>query len=334
MGAARGGRLRAWAELLRAPLLLSPAADVLAGWSVAAGHAWTVQQALADTGPETLVQIQRAGVPALLLAATTATCLLAAGMAQNAFVDRRDDAARKPDRPIPSGRIAPRAAFVAWVGLSVAGLLAGVAADLWKAALAIIIGTAAYHLVLKPLRGPACLMLGALRGLSLFLGAWAFDEGPFLALAPDGPVLVYRHATVAARPFVLLYAAYMAGASLHASTDDSRETSAWSRVGIATCLVTMITAAVFALAGWSSAHGNFEAGGVVLIAAFGVFRLARAWRVLPPGPLTGVALSGLFVLHALVCVGRGPPVFGWIAAGLVALLFLASRALRGGFPPT
>ena len=332
--APRGGRQRAWLELLRAPLLFSPAADVLAGWCVASGHAWAVQSGFGEARPHPVATIQLAGLPALLLAALTATCLLAAGMAQNALVDRRDDALRKPGRPIPSGRIAPTAVTGAWLGLSAAGLLLADAGGLLPLALAIVAGTAAYHYALKPLRVPGCLMLGALRGLSMALGARAFEQGPFLSPGSDDAALMVRQATGVVLVFAVPYALYMAAASLHASTDDAPQPSSWSHAGLSGCLLASAWITAATLRSSPGSPATAEAATAALIGLFALLRLGLAWRRLPPGPLTGVALSGLFVLHALVCVGRGPPGFAWIAAASVALLFAASRALKHSFPPT
>ncbi|MZG15114.1 prenyltransferase, partial [Streptomyces sp. SID5914] len=80
--------LGAWAELLRLPALFTVPGDALAG-AAAAG---------ARPGPRTL------------LAIGSSLCLYEAGMALNDWADRAEDAAERPHRPLPSGRIRPAAA--------------------------------------------------------------------------------------------------------------------------------------------------------------------------------------------------------------------------------
>ncbi|MFD0431164.1 UbiA family prenyltransferase [Streptomyces zhihengii] len=56
------------------------------------------------------------------LAVGASLCLYEAGMALNDWADREEDAAERPHRPVPSGRIAPRHALVAAGVLTAAGL--------------------------------------------------------------------------------------------------------------------------------------------------------------------------------------------------------------------
>ncbi|WP_374684343.1 SCO3242 family prenyltransferase [Streptomyces sp. ODS05-4] len=152
---ARGGvrgRARAWAELLRVSALASVPGDTLAGAAAAGtrpghGTAWAVGASL---------------------------CLYEAGMALNDWADRAEDAADRPHRPLPSGRIAPRQALAAATLLTGAGLLC--AARAGRAPLAVagmLAGTVwAYDLRLKHTpAGPAA--MAAARTLDLLLGATA-----------------------------------------------------------------------------------------------------------------------------------------------------------------
>ncbi|MEU8952911.1 SCO3242 family prenyltransferase [Streptomyces sp. NPDC048518] len=147
---------RAWAELLRLPALFTVPGDALAG--------------AATTG---LRPNHRT-----LLAVGSSLCLYEAGMALNDWADRADDAVERPERPLPSGRIAPPAALAAATALTAAGLTlaarAGHPSLLTAGALA---GTVwAYDLGLKHTSaGPAA--MAAARGLDLLLGATA-TAGP------------------------------------------------------------------------------------------------------------------------------------------------------------
>ncbi|WP_375782017.1 UbiA family prenyltransferase [Streptomyces zingiberis] len=108
------------------------------------------------------------------LAVCSSLCLYEAGMALNDWSDRHEDAAERPHRPLPSGRISPAAALGAAAGLTAAGL--GLAAAAGRPALltaTTLAGTVwAYDLRLKhTAAGPAA--MAAARGLDLLLGAVA-----------------------------------------------------------------------------------------------------------------------------------------------------------------
>ncbi|MFI6348062.1 SCO3242 family prenyltransferase [Streptomyces sp. NPDC050560] len=153
---APGGAPRAWAELLRLPALFTVPGDALAGASAAG----------ARPGGRTL------------LAACSSLCLYEAGMALNDWADRAEDAAERPHRPLPSGRIAARSALLAAGALTAAGL--GLAAAAGRPALTVATALAAtvwaYDLRLKHTpAGPAA--MGAARGLDLLLGAAAGRGG-------------------------------------------------------------------------------------------------------------------------------------------------------------
>ncbi|MFH0515839.1 SCO3242 family prenyltransferase [Streptomyces sp. M41] len=154
-------RSRAWAELLRVPALFTVPGDALSG-AAAAG---------ARPNPRTL------------LAIGSSLCLYEAGMALNDWADRAEDAAERPHRPLPSGRIRPSSAFTAACALTAAGL--GLAARAGRPALAVATPLAAtvwaYDLALKHTpAGP--LAMAAARGLDHLLGAAATTGRPRAAL--------------------------------------------------------------------------------------------------------------------------------------------------------
>ncbi|WP_331754561.1 UbiA family prenyltransferase (plasmid) [Streptomyces sp. NBC_00012] len=143
--------LRTYAELVRAPAAITVPGDVLAG-ALAAG---------------------RPGIRRTTGLAASSVALYWAGMALNDWADRAEDAMERPERPIPSGRLTPRAALATAVGLTGAGLglaaLAGGRRTLLRRTLPLAAAVWAYDLGLKstPL-GPAA--MAAARALDVLHG--------------------------------------------------------------------------------------------------------------------------------------------------------------------
>ena len=142
--------MRDLVELVRGPAALSVPGDALAGAAAAGG-----------LGPRT------AGL------AAASVCLYWAGMAANDWADSELDAKERPERPVPSGRVAPGTAFRAAAGLTASGVaLAGLAGGRRALAVAVPLAGAvwAYDTTLKDTAlGPAA--MAACRGLDVLLGA-------------------------------------------------------------------------------------------------------------------------------------------------------------------
>lgn len=139
------------AELVRLPAVLSVPGDVLAG---AAAAGWPYRR-------------RTAGLIA------SSCCLYWAGMALNDWADRAEDAADRPARPIPSGRVRPGFALGLAGALTAAGLAAAAGSG-GRRALRVAVPLAgtvwAYDLRAKYGRaGPA--VMAAARGLDVLLGA-------------------------------------------------------------------------------------------------------------------------------------------------------------------
>ena len=141
------------AELVRAPAALTVPGDALAGAALAG---WPY-------GPRTP------------LAAAASVSLYWAGMALNDYADREVDAAERPGRPIPSGRVAPGLALGLAAGLTAAGVgLAWLAGGRRAVAVAAPLAAAvwAYDLGAKDTpAGPA--VMATCRALDVCLGAGA-----------------------------------------------------------------------------------------------------------------------------------------------------------------
>ena len=97
--------LRAWMQLIRPPNLFTVPGDPLAGFLLA--------QSLTPNP----VSFTHAPGPMLAV-----TLLYMAGLISNDLADRAEDTRERPGRPIPSGRVTPRAAACAFAGLTVAGI--------------------------------------------------------------------------------------------------------------------------------------------------------------------------------------------------------------------
>ncbi|MFJ3662994.1 SCO3242 family prenyltransferase [Streptomyces sp. NPDC090119] len=201
----RSSRSTAWAELLRLPALFTVPGDVLAGAATVSGR----------PGPRTAWAIG------------SSLCLYEAGMALNDWADRAEDAAERPHRPLPSGRVRPAAALTAACALTATGL--ALAARAGRPALAVAAPLAAtvwaYDLGLK--RTPAGpVAMAAARALDLLLGAAATSGrvGPALSSAAllgthtFAVTTVSRNETRGGSPLTPLTALATTGALTHLLT--------------------------------------------------------------------------------------------------------------------
>ncbi|WP_329041839.1 UbiA family prenyltransferase [Streptomyces sp. NBC_00178] len=349
-----GGRLRAWAELLRVSALFSVPGDALAG-AAAVGR--------------------RPG-RGTALAVGASLCLYEAGMALNDWADREEDALDRPHRPIPSGRVAPGAALAAAGALTAAGL--ALASRAGRPALAVASGLAAtvwaYDLHLKHTKlGPAA--MASARALDLLLGATATAAPGTTAAPPPGALAVRGRGGEArkaagsggrtaeahirrdagsagsTRPLrSALPSALVLGAHTYAVTAVSRhEAQGGSSAAPSAALagVAALGAAVLrtrpARAGRGDVPGSPVKGGgaerLLLPAFTGAYLRTSAIPLLhaalnPSPPLTQRAVGGgiraMIPLQAALAVRAGAPVNGLAAMGLVPL----ARALARKVSPT
>ncbi|WP_338017913.1 SCO3242 family prenyltransferase [Streptomyces taklimakanensis] len=296
MNARGSGRRRAWAELLRVSALCTVPGDVLAG-AAAAGRAPGRRGALA---------------------AGASVCLYEAGMALNDWADRDVDAAERPHRPLPSGRVTPGAALAAATGLTVAGL--GLAAAAGRPALVTagaLAGTVwAYDLRLKNTPAGPLAMAGA-RALDLLLGA--------TATAPA--VRDARHAVRRALPSAALLGAHTLAVTAVSRHEERGGTALPPLAALAT------TAAVSrALAGRPARPEGLRSSATAgLCIAYGA-TAARPYvhAALNPSPhLTRRAVGGgiraMIPLQAALAARAGAPTLG---LPLLALLPIARRLSR------
>jgi 4-hydroxybenzoate polyprenyltransferase len=144
--------MRAYLQLVRLPAVFTAMADIVLGFVLANG---------------TLTPFSKF---AALLGASSALYL--AGMVFNDFFDRRIDAVERPKRPIPSGRVPPRAAFFLGLALFGVGLSCALAAGdraLAMAGLLVVLILAYDGLLKQTVLGPVA--MGSCRVLNVLLGA-------------------------------------------------------------------------------------------------------------------------------------------------------------------
>ncbi|MGW4444536.1 SCO3242 family prenyltransferase [Streptomyces sp. NPDC004682] len=294
----RGSQSAAWAELLRLPALFTVPGDVLAGSASASGR----------PGSRTLWAIG------------SSLCLYEAGMVLNDWADRAEDAAERPHRPLPSGRVRPAAALTAACALTVAGL--ALAARSGRLALTVAVPLAAtvwaYDLGLKRTpAGPAA--MATARALDLLLGA-AATSGHVRSALPSAALLgthtlaltaVSRHETQGGAPLTPL--------------------AALATTGVLTRLVSRgRTLAKGKLPGAKGQLISFRSGVLAALpAACAAAYAATAARpylhatLNPSPPLTQRAVGGgiraTIPLQAALCARSGAPVSALITAALAPL---------------
>lgn len=288
-------RLRAYLELVRAPNVFTALADALAGFLYAGG-------VLAGWGSAALL-------------GGASMCLYAGGMALNDVCDAKRDAAVRPGRPIPSGRIARSSALRFSVALLAAGVALSLLVSSRSAATAGAIAGAIvlYDAVLKstPL-APG--IMGLCRALNLMLGmtagAWQADAVHLL-------------------PFGLMWL-YVTSVTFFARKEAEQSSSARLALGTIGVGAAAIGQAVLVpLLGTET----WRAAAPV---ALGVWLVGRGWRAVgDPRPLNvqravmGFIFALVLLDASLVLVARGP-----LAAALVAALLIPTRHLGKRFAST
>jgi 4-hydroxybenzoate polyprenyltransferase len=184
---ARGGALLAWMQLMRLPNVFTAAADVTMGFVFVAGSLQPLPVFLCILG---------------------ASCLLyTAGMVLNDWFDLADDRQKRPERPLPSGRVSVKSAAI--VGFSMLGLgvlLGWITLPLAPQGLALVRRGGAvattlagcvllYDAALKrtfvgPLGMGACRFLNVLLGMSMAMAADGMRSDPAVLFGFDKPQLL------------------------------------------------------------------------------------------------------------------------------------------------
>lgn len=193
-------------RIVRAPAVFSALGDPLAGMLIARG-------ALSASRASRL--------------SAAAGLIYLAGMALNDYADRDEDALERPERPLPSGAISPRAVAIVGGSLLLGGVvMARSAGARWSGpALAALV--IAYDFPLKRSSSLGPIAMGACRSVSLLMGVEAAlpgvrgrhggEEALMLGAYVAGLTLIARSETGVSRQAELRGGALLVGAALLAS---------------------------------------------------------------------------------------------------------------------
>ena len=280
-----------YAELVRVPNLFTAPPDVILGAALVTAAGFAVD------------------LPSIAGLAVASILLYAAGTTLNDAFDAPVDATERPERPIPSGRVSRKTAFLLGgsllaAGIAVAGTTAGFAGGAVAAALATAI--VLYDGLLKD-SAIGFLAMGTTRGLNVLLGTTA------VGLPTRLPIPVWF--VIAVVTVYIAAVTYMAAG----------ETEVGGRTAVAVAGVAAMLAALSAVGylvvTWS---GAVRVGfGIALALAFlwWVGRpLRRAYGEPEPGtigPAVGACVLGLVLLDAAFAVVAG---VGWAVAAVVFLV--------------
>lgn len=274
---------RAWLELARISNLPTVWTNVLAGWLLAGG-AW-------EWVPLTWLLVG-------------GSLLYTAGMILNDAFDVKFDREHRRERPIPSGRISARAAWITGIlmlagGVAMCWLGAGAGLGWVMALVAAILAYDAYH---KPWAG-SVLIMGACRTL-LYCVAGSAVTGS-LGWQANHELVVKAVAL----------GAYIVGVSLVARSEAKRggDTAFGSALGWLCLSVPGLAKIGLMLHGGSP----YQCGPALLVFSFVVWRAGRILRGGPSaiGRAVGWLLAGIVVVDALAVTGHAP---------LVELCFMLS----------
>lgn len=289
-------------QLLRLPTVFTAMADIFLGY------------VLTHRGLEPWPQF--AGL-------LVASCgLYLAGMVFNDIFDRAQDAAERPNRPLPSGRVSLRTAILLGVGLMTAGVASAgiVGPSSLQIALLLVVAILSYDSFLK--RTPAGpLAMGTCRFLNVMLGA---SEFPWLA-----STMMWARPQIAC---AIGLGIYIVGVTLFARTEAKQ-----SRRGLLAAALLVMNAGLGVLAWllltWPAEMRPAIPLGMIGFAAFTVNRHAIK-AVLNPAPehvqpVIKLALLSLIMLDAsLILWHTGDAILAFSVAVLVVPALSLSRWIR------
>ena len=293
--------MKAYLQLIRAPNLITAAADAAAGF---------ILMAAVDGTLDRLHWLRLAALMAVSAA------LYASGVAFNDCLDAEKDQAHRPDRPIPSGAVPLGRAFLLGalltLGALFAAMLLGQVTVLYVTLLIIAIWL--YNGALRRWIFPGALGLGLCRFLNMQLGMstgmslryFSVHNYPELLLAPA------------------LLGAYAAIVTVVSAYEDrpAGRSGAWVLGGSAAAMCLVLSGALFGVVG--TAAGQVLLG--VLILGLAVTLIAPLVRLTFASVRRAVAAAVVLIIAfdaAIVLGVRGAPL--WLGLGM--LFSLAPAAL-------
>ncbi len=287
---------RAYLQLLRPANILTALADVVAGSAVAYGGTQTFSGWLALSEVEALL--------------TSTACLYGGGIVLNDFFDRQLDARERPERPIPSGRVAPGAAAALGAVLLAAGVVAAAFATMAAAIVAIAIAALVLVYDAWAKRGPSGpAAMGACRGLNLLLGMAIVPA----ALAEHWPLALFNF-------FLIVAVTVVSRGEVHGGGRRS--------TGLGLLVMAGVVGGLFILS--TLVRPNAIAIGMTAVFAWVVLRpFWAAWRSPDPGTIRRAVKDGvlsLMVLDAVIAVAYSGPDLALLIMGLAVLARGLSRA--------
>lgn len=284
--------LRDLAELVRAPAALTVPGDSLAG---AAAAGWPAGRRTA-------------------LLPVASTCLYWAGMALNDWADRETDAVERPERPIPSGRVAPDTALQLAAGLTAAGVLtAAYAGGRRAAAVSSLLAAAVWAYDLRAKEGAfSAGAMASTRGLDVLLGASAGGVGGLLRALPAAGLVAAHTAGITT----------LSRGEVHGTTPERAQQVAGVSAGVALGVVTSLRS------GLTKRSRAVALAGAALYAAEAVRAQASVAR--RPGPAsvrkaTGSGIQALVPLQGALAAAGGRPLLGMLVGATAPVGRVAMR---------
>lgn len=306
--------LKAWLELARISNLPTIWTNVLAAWVVAYGG------------------FQYAQLAALMVGGSL---VYTAGMILNDAADVGFDRTYRPERPIPSGRVSAKTAWMVGMALLLGGavvLLMGGRANVWLVA-ALIAAIVAYDLYHKPWAGSVVIM-GACRTLLYLVAGYAATGGRRFVngggtgeaagwrMSQDGQFCLPALSWGSFESLIvhaLVIGCYIVGLTLVAR-QESRRTGASSGWALWFARGLLYSPGILA-AGWIAFGGPLL--NVALVAAFaGMVALAMRrmrWGGPGVGDAVGLLLAGIVIVDALAIASVDPYLGLVCAVGAPAL---------------
>ena len=287
-----------WGRSLRLSLLPTALADGLAGFAIAGLTEFPTDEKL-------------------LLFASSA-CVYHGAMALNDWADRDKDAAERPDRPIPSGKL--KAGHVLLLASALISLGLGIAFSLdlhlFACMAAIAAAAVAYDLWLRgPLVGPLC--LGVCRAMHM--------AAPVVWLAPER-LRAFWYLPVG-------YGLYVFTLSRLARLEEESAEQLGSKPKRLLYLQALSFSLPLLVAAFSSLLpiSLLAIGGAVLLIKRSVG--SKLWTPTRVQASVGTALR-LLLVYSAACALTGVGTYRFTAAVLILLGYPLAHSLRKVFPPT